>query len=284
MTAFATTTAQKNNISLCWELRTVNHRFLDISVRLPGNFRPLETEIRQLISKHIRRGKAECTLTVQEDPHSQQSIQLNTTHINQIIAATKQITALQPSVSPPNVLEILSWPGVQEHSQPESKTLKPLMMDTLNSTLQQLVEMRQREGQQLSGLLENKCNAIHQQTTLARQRIPHVLQETRKRIIEKIVALQLEPDMDRLEQELVYLTQKMDITEELDRIETHVTEIQKTLKQTQPIGRRLDFLMQELNREANTIGSKSADIIISQVSVELKVFIEQMREQVQNLV
>lgn len=124
---------------------------------------------------------------------------------------------------------------------------------------------------------------VTQQTAIARQRIPDVVQKTRQRIIERIRGLQLEPDSDRLEQELVYLAQKMDITEKLDRQDTHITEIQKTLQQSEPVGRRLDFLMQELNREANTIGSKSTDIMISQVSVELKVLIEQMREQVQNI-
>lgn len=283
MTAFATTTVQKNKINLCWELRTVNHRFLDINVRIPSNVRSLETEIRQLTSQFIKRGKIDCALTLQEGLQDQQSIQLNVDLINQIIAATKKITALQPSVRPPNVLDILSWPGVQEHSQPDIETLKPLIFNSLESTLQQLIEMRQREGQQLSALLEEKCTAINQQTTIARKRIPEVLQETKNRTIDKIKTLQMEPEIDRLEQELVYLAQKMDITEELDRIDTHLTEIRKNLQETGTVGRRLDFLMQELNREANTIGSKSADIITSQVAVELKVIIEQMREQVQNI-
>jgi uncharacterized protein (TIGR00255 family) len=284
MTAFATTIVQENNLNLCWEIRTVNQRFLDMSIRLPTTLRSLETTIRQRISHHVKRGKVECTLTVQKSPQAQQAIQLDFELINQIIDASQKIASLQPSISPASVFDIISWPGVQQQQQEIStETVKPSILETLETTLLQLIAMRQREGEQLCHLLKNKCSRVSQQTAIARQRIPEVVQETRQRIIERITALRLEPDNDRLEQELVYLTQKMDITEELDRLDTHITEVQKTLQQSRPVGRRLDFLMQELNREANTIGSKSTDIIISQVSVELKVLIEQMREQVQNI-
>lgn len=283
MTAFATTTVEEKNLRLSWELRTVNQRFLDISVRLPTNLRSLETKVRQQTSQYIKRGKVECTLTIQESPQTQQSIHLNIELINQIIAATKQITSLQPSVNPANVLDILSWPGVQQNQKFSSETLEKSILNALITTLKQLIAMRQREGEQLSTLINDKCNSIKQQTELARKRIPDILQETRKRIIEKIHTLELEPETGRLEQELVYLAQKMDITEELERLDTHIIEVQNSLQQTEPVGRRLDFLMQELNREANTIGSKSADISISRASVEIKVLIEQMREQVQNI-
>ncbi len=283
MTAFATTTVEENNLRFSWELRTVNQRFLDISVRLPTNLRSLETKVRQQTSQFLKRGKVECTLTIQESSQDQQSIQLNIELINQIIAATKQITSLQPSVEPANVLDILSWPGVQQHQNFSSETLEQSILNALKTTLKQLIAMRQREGEQLSTLINDKCNSIKQQTELARKRIPDILQETRKRIIERIQTLELEPEPGRLEQELVYLAQKMDITEELERLDAHIIEVQNSLQQTDPVGRRLDFLMQELNREANTIGSKSADISISQASVEIKVLIEQMREQVQNL-
>ncbi len=283
MTAFATTTVQENNINLSWELRTVNQRFLDISTRLPPQFRNLETEIREITSQFVKRGKIECTLTIQESNHYKQSIELNIELVNQIIASTKKITSLQPSVIPANVMDILSWPGVQQHQQLTIETFKPSILNALKTAFNELIKMKQREGQQLSALLVDKCKAITQQTTIARNRVPEVLQETKKRIIEKVKTLELEPDTDRLEQELVYLTHKMDITEEVDRLDTHIAEIQNSLKKSGPIGRRLDFLMQELNREANTIGSKSNDIIISQTSIELKVLIEQMREQVQNI-
>lgn len=283
MTAFATTTVEENNLRLSWELRTVNQRFLDISVRLPTNLRSLETKVRQQTSQYIKRGKVECTLTIQESPQTLQSIHLNIGLINQIIAATKQITSLQPSVNPANVLDILSWPGVQQNQNFASVALEKSILNALKTTLKQLIAMRQREGEQLSTLINDKCNSIKQQTELARKRIPDILQETRKRIIERIQTLELEPERGRLEQELVYLAQKMDITEELERLDAHIIEVQNSLQQTAPVGRRLDFLMQELNREANTIGSKSADIAISRASVEIKVLIEQMREQVQNL-
>ena len=283
MTAFATTIVQKNTLLLNWEIRSVNQRFLDSSIRLPTNLRSLETEIRQRISHHVKRGKIECTLTVQKSSQAQQAIQLDFELINQIIDATQKIASLHPSISPANVFDVISWPGVQQQQEISTETVKLSILETLDTTLLQLTAMRQREGEQLSQLLKNKCNMVTQQTAIARQRIPDVVQETRQRIIERIRGLQLEPDSDRLEQELVYLAQKMDITEELDRLDTHITEIQKTLQQSEPVGRRLDFLMQELNREANTIGSKSTDIMISQASVELKVLIEQMREQVQNI-
>lgn len=283
MTAFATTAVQENNLNISWELRSVNQRFLDISTRLPANFRSLESEVRKLTGNYIKRGKIECGLTIQEKSENHESIQLDIELVNQIISATKQITSIQPSVTPANVLDILSWPGVQQHKQFTIEAFKSSILKALDMTLKQLIEMKQREGQHLSTLLQNKCKAVSLQTTIARNRIPDVLQETKQKIIEKIKSLELEPDTDRLEQELVYLAQKMDITEELDRLDAHVIEIQNSLQQSGPVGRRLDFLMQELNREANTIGSKSNDIIISKVSVELKVIIEQMREQVQNL-
>lgn len=283
MTAFASTIVQEDNLNLCWEIRTLNQRFLDISIRLPTTLRNLETEIRQHISHHVKRGKIECTLTVQKSLQAQQDIQLDFELINQIIDATQKIASLHPSINPANAFDVISWPGVQQQQEISTETVKPSILETLETTLLQLTAMRQREGEQLNQLLKNKSSMVTQQTVVARQRIPYVVQETRQRIIERISALRLEPDNDRLEQELVYLTQKMDITEELDRLDTHITEVQKTLQQSRPVGRRLDFLMQELNREANTIGSKSTDIIISQVSVELKVLIEQMREQVQNI-
>ncbi len=283
MTAFATTIVQENNFTLNWEIRTVNQRFLETSMRLPTNLRSLETKIRQRINHHVRRGKIECTLTAQQSPEVQPAIQLNFELINQIIDATQQITSIQPSIRAANVFDVISWPGVQLQQEICAEDLEPSILDALDKTLLKLIAMRQREGNQLSKVLKNKCSLVTQQTGVARQRIPEVMQETRQRTIKRISALQLEPDRDRLEQELVYLAQKMDITEELDRLDTHIIEIQKTLQESEPVGRRLDFLMQELNREANTIGSKSTDIIISQVSVELKVLIEQMREQVQNI-
>ncbi|HFD12433.1 MAG TPA: YicC family protein [Crenotrichaceae bacterium] len=283
MTAFSTTSVQENNLEFSWEIRTVNQRFLDISIRIPAQLRSLETEIRQLITQYIKRGKVECFLTIQDLSQNQQSVQLNFEIISQIIAASKEITSLDPSIIPANVHDILSWPGVQQPQQIKTECLKLSLFNALEATLQKLIEMKQREGQQLSTLLQNKCKNITQQTVLARKRIPEILNETKKRIKERIIALKLEPDTERLEQEFVYLAQKMDITEELDRLDTHIIEINKNLQQSGPVGRRLDFLMQELNREANTIGSKSADIITSQISVELKVLIEQMREQVQNI-
>ncbi|MCH9698544.1 MAG: YicC family protein [Gammaproteobacteria bacterium] len=283
MTAFSTTAAQDNNMQFTWEIRSVNQRFLDISIRLPQMFRSLESEIRQKTTHVIKRGKVECLLTLKESQQNHTLIELNTELVNQIIVACREITAQQPSVSPPNVMEILSWPGVQVEQQLEIDTVTPVIFEALDRTLCDLTAMRQREGEQLASLLHNKCDQVKQHTSNARQRLPQVLDQIRLRIIDRIKLLEIEPDTDRLEQEIVYLAQKMDITEELDRLDTHVLEIKNTLQKNEAIGRRLDFLMQELNREANTIGSKSADTTISQVSIELKVLIEQMREQVQNI-
>jgi uncharacterized protein (TIGR00255 family) len=182
-----------------------------------------------------------------------------------------------------SALDVLAFPGIQQESELDKTELSLGLNNLLTATVAQLSETREREGRQLKALIEERCVKIQEFIATASQRMPEVLALLRKKLTDRIAELSVQPDHDRLEQELVYLAQKLDITEELDRLDTHVSEVLRVLDQPEPVGRRLDFLMQELNREANTLGSKSMDKDMTQVSIELKVLIEQIREQVQNI-
>ena len=182
-----------------------------------------------------------------------------------------------------SALEVLNYPGVLQERQMDKQQLKAAIIDLVNQAIHDFLKVREREGEKLAQMIESRCQKMQHFVKAAKTRMPEVLKNLRKKIHDRILELVAEPDFDRLEQEMVFLTQKLDIEEELDRLETHITEVQRVLKQDGPIGRRLDFLMQEMNREANTLGSKSADKETTQISIELKVLIEQMREQVQNI-
>lgn len=284
MTAFAGGERILDGWVLAYEIRTVNHRFLDISLRLPEAFRSLETEIRARIGQHLKRGRVDCTLTFKMTEQGAASIHLNQPLVIQLLAVARDVERLADgALAPFNALQILQWPGVLHQPEADREALAREALALLTGTLEQLVTSREGEGRQLGLLVEERCGRIQAQVRAARQRLPEVLQVTRAKITARLAEVSASPDNDRLEQELVYLAQKLDVTEELDRLETHLAEVLRTLRQQEPVGRRLDFLLQELNREANTLGSKSADAETTRVSVEIKVLIEQIREQIQNI-
>jgi uncharacterized protein (TIGR00255 family) len=283
MTAFASCEAEVAGYTLIWELRSVNHRYLDVSPRLPEAFRSIEAPVREAVAKHLKRGKLDCNLFFRKEKQGEEPIEINESRLNQLLNTTSKIESGMNKFQAISPLDILRWPGIQSEIRENLEPAHERAISLLSEALQQLVEMREREGANITEMVESRCELIYKQMVLAKNRLPEVQQQLREKLQKKINDLIAEPEQARLEQELVYFLQKMDVEEELDRLDSHVKEVRRILKQTEPVGRRLDFLMQELNREANTLGSKSADIQTTNVSVELKVLIEQMREQIQNI-
>ncbi len=283
MTAFASSEAQIGSLTINCELRSVNHRYCDISLKLPDRLRFLEGDIRRGITAKIKRGKIECSLNYKKHSQDEQQFKINPQAVEELLGTTAKIEAMMNSPASFSALDVLAVPGVQQESEIDKETLTTGIHSLLNMALAQMLEMRGREGEKLKGLLEERCQKMAYYVVTAHQRMPEVLKAIRNRLIERINELLEDPDFDRLEQEMVLMMQKLDVNEELERLETHIAEVGRILQQKEPVGRRLDFLMQEMNREANTLGSKSADKEITQISIELKVLIEQMREQIQNI-
>lgn len=283
MTAFASSEAQIGSLTINCELRSVNHRYCDISFKLPEVFRFTESMLRTVISTQIKRGKIECGFNYKKQRTDGQAFKVDQQAVSALLAATAEIESLMTKPQAFSALEILAFPGIQQEQEIEKDTLQAGLERLLAATLQQFIATREREGQQLRVLVIERCEKMIELVAAAKLRMPQVLSQIRTKMLERITELVANPDFDRLEQEMVLMAQKLDVAEEMERLETHITEVLRTLEQNEPVGRRLDFLMQELHREANTLGSKSADREMTQISIELKVLIEQMREQIQNI-
>ena len=283
MTAFARLEASTAGGRAVWELRSVNHRFLEVSLRLPEEFRGLDHEIRNRLSARLNRGKLDCTLRFEAAARDQSELKVNTELARQIANAAATVAALLPQPAPINPLDVLRWPQVLETPHADFDLVSNAVLEALDKALGQLLENRDREGEKLKALVLDRCTDMSAITKTMRTRVPEILTALRARQVARITELAGTLDPARVEQECALLIQRLDVAEELDRLETHLQEVVRVMGQEQPIGRRLDFLMQELNREANTLGSKSAHIDTSSASVELKVLIEQIREQIQNL-
>lgn len=264
-----------------WEIRSVNHRYLDLTIRLPEDLRVLENRIRGQISARLRRGKVDCTLRYTPDDGSASSISVNNKLAGKIMEAALSLQV--PGNQPINPMDILSWPGVIEHQTPDPENIGGPLLALLDAALETVVETRRREGEKIHAMITERCTAVQRQVELVRKEFPAVLDAVREKILARARELTADINHDRLEQEIVFLAQKMDVAEEVDRLDAHITEIMHVLEQTEPAGRRLDFLMQEMNREANTLGSKAANLTLTNAALELKVLIEQMREQIQNI-
>jgi uncharacterized protein (TIGR00255 family) len=283
MTAFARQSDEQSWGSLVWEVRSVNHRYLDLTVRIPEELRSIEMAVREAVAAKLSRGKVECNLRFQVSRAHTTELQVNEGYVKAVLDACQLINKKLHQPSEMNLMDILSWPGVVEEPTMDLAPIKQAAVDLLNKTLDDLLETRQREGNRLQEMVLQRRNTMLELVKAERIRRPELLKLQREKLLGRVKELQASPDMDRFEQELLYLTQKMDVDEELDRLESHFMELDDIFKRDEAVGRRLDFIMQELNREANTLGSKSVDIKTTQVSVELKVLIEQMREQVQNI-
>ncbi|MFC1773374.1 YicC/YloC family endoribonuclease [Pseudomonadota bacterium] len=283
MTAFARASGEQAGAELTWELRSVNHRYLEAFVRLPEELRAMEPLVRERVTARLGRGKLECVLRCSWAPAQATVLEIDKPRLKAVLDACREIETRSSEATSPGVMELLRWPGVVREPEPDTGAAQQHALDLLDEALDELVATREREGEQIKGLLGVRLEGIDTQVAKARARLPEVQQKMRTKMETKLADLAAKADNDRLEQELVILAQKLDIDEELDRLDGHVAETRRVLERDEPVGRRLDFLMQEFNREANTLGSKSADGETTAVSVELKVLIEQMREQVQNV-
>lgn len=283
MTGFARQIAESPAGTLTCEIRAVNHRYLDVQFRLPDELRPKETELRQLVSGAVQRGKVDCNLHFRRSATASDSLPLNRELVSRIAERANEVAGLLPDARGIDPLDLLRWPGVIDESPVDVEPLYAASRDLIEVTLAALNTMRSSEGERIVEMLESRLQDIGSIAASARARMPEVLAHVRQRQLERIDKLDVAADPARLETELALISQKLDVDEELDRLDSHVQEIRLALTSAEPVGRRLDFLMQELNREANTLGSKSADTQTTQAAVDLKVLIEQMREQIQNV-
>lgn len=283
MTAFAREASQGDWGTLTWEIRSVNHRYLEPHFKLPENLREIEPSLREGLRKHLNRGKVECALRWQPVEQSGQGFDLNIDLVKDINQAANQVNRILDNPAHLNALELLQWPGVMKTAQVDAAPLKKAALDAFDLALKNLVDTRTREGEQLKPLFDQRLDATSAIVTEVREKLPTILASQRENILARFEDAKLELDSGRVEQEMVMLAQKTDVAEELDRLDAHVKEVRSVLNKKGAIGRRLDFLMQELNREANTLSSKSIVTDTTKAAVELKVLIEQMREQVQNI-
>jgi uncharacterized protein (TIGR00255 family) len=283
MTGFARQIMESDAGSLTCELRAVNHRYLDVQFRLPDELRPKEIELRRQISDALKRGKVECSLHFRRSMAGDNAFAVNEDLIRQVGGRLEEVAAHLPNPGQVDPIDVLRWPGVVLDRQVDAEPLFVDASELLATTLDALLKMRLSEGERIVEMLNSRCDEILNIATSVAKRMPEVLEVARKKQTERLEKLDISADPNRLEIELALVSQKLDIDEELDRLKSHVTEIRAAIAGEEAVGRRLDFLMQELNREANTLGSKSSDKETSRAAVELKVLIEQMREQIQNV-
>ena len=283
MTAYASCEKVLNDSTLNMELRSVNHRFLDLSIKMPDSLKFMEMDIRTQLKKGLLRGKVDLSINYQYSAGNSQSIHINHELAAQVVKTLHDIDKLIYSPAPTKAIDVLSWPGVIIEPKVDQQQIHDAVSILLEQTLTKLSQARSREGQALEQMIQQRVEQIRDLVSILRTQMPELMSQQKQRLQDKLDVLKVEVDQERLAQEVVYISQKADIAEELDRLDTHLAEVIHTLKESGSIGRRLDFLMQELNREANTLGSKSMANIMTQISVSMKVLIEQMREQVQNI-
>ena len=282
MTAFARESATIDQGTLTVELRTVNHRYLDCSFKMPDSLRVLEPALREKAGAKLARGKVDCLIRLQSGPDHGTALRIDSDQLEALAAAASAVSARMETAIPSS-LDVLQFPGICAASEHSEEALHKATLGLFRDALDTLAGNRQREGEKLAALVLDRLAQVEKEVAATREQVPALRQQQRDRVLARIEELGVEVDQGRLEQELVYLAQKADVDEELDRLDAHVGEVRRALKKGGPCGRRLDFLMQELNREANTLSSKSISSSTTQNAVELKVLIEQMREQIQNI-
>jgi uncharacterized protein (TIGR00255 family) len=284
MTGYAGAEAQLNFGRLAWELRSVNHRYFEVGMRLPEDFRPLESEIRRLLGETLSRGKVDVVLRfTPEESAKAGNLVLNEPLARQILALYAELNDIAGQHTQPALMNVLRWPGVLQEQATDPEPLHKAALDLLQQAIASLHETRGREGQKLEQALRERLEGIKHWVGEIRGWLPEIRTALRQKMNDRVEALQQPLEPGRLEQEVAFLAQKIDVDEELDRLDAHVSETMRVLDLDEPVGRRLDFLMQEFNRESNTLSSKSVDNRTTQAAVELKVLVEQMREQTQNI-
>jgi uncharacterized protein (TIGR00255 family) len=283
MTGFARREISGSWGALVCELRSVNHRFLESGFRLPDELRASEGEFRQRLARDLKRGKVDCSITFRRPQGAETALEVDPAALERLLGSVRDISRTLPGNHTVNVLDVLRWPGVLRDEKNDSEELLGAAQALFGSTVEDLAAARAREGQRLRELLEQRCGGLETLVANVRARLPEVHTRVRARLDERLAELKANVDQERLEQELAILLQRLDVDEELDRLSGHIVEIRRVINGNEPAGRRLDFLMQELNREANTLSSKSQDLETTRTAVDMKVLIEQMREQVQNV-
>jgi len=281
MTAYATAERATDGGTLACELRAVNHRFLELGLRLPEELRVLEPALRERIAARIARGKLDFSLRLRS-PEGEGGLQLNASLVMQLSELALDMTARFPALRT-EFIDLLQYPGVLQARSTDAEVLQAEALALLDTLLDQFVIAREREGEKLAVAINERVDALAACAAEVRELIPTIRTGQRQKLETRLADIVQNVDPGRVEQELVLWLQKLDVDEELDRLDSHIKEIRRVLKQTEPVGRRLDFLLQEFNREANTLGSKSVDVRTTNIAVELKVLIDQIREQVQNI-
>ncbi|WMS86358.1 YicC/YloC family endoribonuclease [Pleionea litopenaei] len=283
MTAFARQPIKASWGNAHWEIRSVNQRFLETNFRLPEAFRSIEFQLRDRLRKRMQRGKLDISLRLEYSPTEADAISINEKLANQLIQAHKQLQAAASTEQALQITDLMRWPGLLQTTELDTSRVEKDLLAAFDEAIDALLSMRQREGDALIDIIQARLDGIAEQVIVVRGCMDDIIQWQRDRITNRFTEAKIELDPERLEQEMVMLAQKVDVEEELDRLDTHIQEVSRLLKKGGTIGRRLDFLMQELNREANTLGSKSISSKTTAASVEIKVLIEQMREQIQNI-
>lgn len=283
MTAFARCDRTTEWGTLSWELRSVNHRYLEPSLRMPEEIRAVESRLRERLAKSLGRGKVECNLRFQAGGEEKAGLNINTELARQVVDASREIDHLLYNSAAVNAMDILHWPGVLDSGRADWDVLREQSLSLFEEAMAELIGTREREGARLREMILERLDAMSLHVAEVREQIPGILSAQRQKILDRLAELEVKLDEDRLEQEAALLVNRMDVDEEMDRLATHIDEVRRNLDEDKPVGRRLDFLMQEMNREANTLGSKSIAIDTTRASVDLKVLIEQMREQIQNI-
>ncbi|HEU5281388.1 MAG TPA: YicC/YloC family endoribonuclease [Gammaproteobacteria bacterium] len=283
MTAFAREQAVGAFGQLTCEIRSINHRYLEVSVHLPESLRGAEMMVREVLRKHVKRGKIECYFRFQAALGVNTAVNVNLILAQELCRAAEGISTLLKAPAPVQPCDILKFPGVLEGVNADQPALTDEVLRLAEKTVKDLLAARGREGSELKQLFEGRLVRISEEMKKVRTRLPDIMKETHDKLLKRFTDAKVDLDPGRLEQEMVMFAQKIDVAEEIERTETHAIEVRRVLNEGGLVGRRLDFLMQELNREANTLGSKSVDPVITHAAVELKVIIEQMREQIQNL-
>jgi uncharacterized protein (TIGR00255 family) len=283
MTAFAREEYRGDLGILSWEIRSVNHRYLEVFLRLPEELRVLEPVVRERINARLCRGKLDVSLKFKPGSEAEAGLSINQRLLDQLMDAEQQVIELTGLNENLRTTDLLRWPGVLEENEQDFTPVKTQAMVLLETAIDSLIDNRLREGERLGEIILQRCVGLKTQVERVRSLMPEVLEGVRNRISERLSDVLDEMDETRLEQEMVLLAQRLDVDEEMDRLEAHLEEVERVLETDEPIGRRLDFLMQELNREANTLTSKSTNVDVTRAAVEMKVFIEQMREQIQNI-
>jgi uncharacterized protein (TIGR00255 family) len=282
MTAYARTETKGEWGTATWEIRSVNQRYLETYIRMPEQFRSLEAVLRERLRKKLQRGKVELFLKFTANPAAATELSINKTLAKQLINSANWIVT-EAASGEVNPVEIMKWPGVMQAPETDMDAVQKVLLSGFDGLVDDFIDARASEGSNLKTMITSRLDAILEQAAIVEEHMPAIMTWQKERIANKLADANVDIDEARLEQELIYMAQKTDVAEELDRLKSHVSETQEIMKKGGACGRRLDFMMQEFNREANTLASKSINADVTNAAVELKVLIEQMREQIQNI-